>query len=59
MKPMPLFKSIRGGSNLGINIFLALTISVSIIFWISTIDQPLVDRHDFRQAQTAITQHIS
>ena len=55
---MSSLNSFRSKSNFGVNILLVLTILITIVFWISTIDQPLVDRHDFRQAQTAITSHF-
>ena len=36
---------------------LALTISIvfALFFWIITLNQPLIDKHEFRQTQTALT----
>ena len=55
---MPSVNSNRTHSIHIVNVFLVLTASLAILFWVSTINQPLVDRHDFRQAQTALTAYF-
>ncbi len=37
------------------NLALAISISFAMFFWLITLNQPLIDKHEFRQTQTALT----
>ena len=38
-----------------LNTFVTFSIVVALIVWFGSIGQPLIDRHEFRQTQTALT----
>ncbi len=38
-----------------LNFLVILSIAVALLVWFASINQPLIDRHEFRQTQTALT----
>jgi len=43
------------GKRAGWLIPIAISVIFSLLFWLTSIDQPLIDHHDFRQTQTALS----